>query len=209
MPACQHTPFAAIFSGILRVWADGFLRRRAFNMRAVSRLPMPANPCRGIVFGQIVSPDILKHTSLATAGIHGEPSQNQALQIFSGQGIPDNSGRKHRDYSGKIQAMRIVAFPSSSRLLDVGLASIPAVCWNQGFDRLPKFIRNPQVLICGMLARCLYGSSNGLSGKHPVFASDLFVDKHLIHYRSLKTAQRVEKTTDPVGLSDFYGLNPG
>lgn len=178
-------------------------------MRAVSRLPMPANPCRGIVFGQIVSPDILKHTSLATAGIHGEPSQNQTLQIFSGQGIPDNSGRKHRDYSGKIQAMRIVAFPSSSRLLDVGLASIPAVCWNQCFDSLPKFIRNPQVLICGMLARCLYGSSNGLSGKHPVFASDLFVDKHLIHYRSLKTARRVEKTTDPVGLSDFYGLNPG
>lgn len=181
MPACQRTPFAAIFSGVLRAWVDGFLRRRGFNIRAVSRLPMPANPCRGIAFGQNASPDILKHTSLGPLPeFTANHRRTRPFKCFSGQGIPDNSGRKRRDDSGKIQAMRMVAFPSSSRFLDVGLASIPAVCWNQCFDRLPKFIRNSQVLICGMLARCLYGSSNGLSGKYPVFASALFVDKHLI-----------------------------
>ena len=118
---CRLVPF---FPPIRRVWPDGFLSKRRFNIRSVGGFPEPGNSFQGIVFGQTTLPDIAKQASfgplLKFAVNHRRPNP---FKFFSRQSVPDNPRAEYIHDSGKIQPIRVFPFSASPWLPGISFFS--------------------------------------------------------------------------------------
>jgi hypothetical protein len=96
--------FVPFFSPIRGIRSDRFLRKRCFNIRAISSLPKPGNPFQFIVFNQASPPDILKHSCRGPLlELAVDRSRSKTFKLFSWQSIPDDTRTQHIYDSGKIQ----------------------------------------------------------------------------------------------------------